>query len=75
MLLTVSTKAISLCGPFNIGSPKIVTVLRFGKNAQINLVTCKNSELLAGSQNPQTAMSLLKTGLLLLYYITFVFVQ
>ena len=54
---------------------KNVTVLGFGQNAQINLITSENSELMAGSQYPHTTRSLLKTGLLLIYYITIVFVQ
>ena len=37
-----------------------------GQNTQINLITCRNSELMAGSQYPQTTRSLLKTGLQLL---------
>ena len=71
MLLTVSAIASSLCGPFNIN----VTSSGFGQNAQINLITRKNSELMAGSQYPQTTRSLLKTGLLLIHYIAIVFVQ
>ena len=73
MLLNVSTKASSLCGPFNIGSTKSLLLWAIGKNAQINLVTCKNNELMAGSQYPQTTRSLLKTELLLISYITIVF--
>ena len=37
----------------------------YDQNAQINLITCRNSELMAGSQYPQTTRSLLKSGLLL----------
>ena len=52
-----------------------VNVSGFGQNALINLVICKNCELMTGSQYPQTTRSLLKTGLLLIYYFTVVFVQ
>ena len=71
VLLTVATKASSICGPLNSrrqGHYYLVT-------AQINVVTCKNSELMAGSQYPQTTRSLLKTGLLLNYHITIVLVR
>ena len=65
MLFTVSTKASSFGGLSNIGSTKTLLFSGFDQNAQINLITCKNSELMAESQYPQTARSLLKTGLLL----------
>ena len=52
----------------NIGSTKTLLFSGFDQNAQINWITCKNSELMAGSQYPQTTRSLLKTGLLSLYY-------
>ena len=42
-------------------------------HSQINLVTCKNIELMAGSQYPQTTRSLIKTGLHLDYHIIFLF--
>ena len=54
---------------------KNVTVLGFGQNAQINLITSENSELMAVSHYPHTTRSLLKTGLLIIHYITIVFVQ
>ena len=67
MLFTVSTKPV-LSGVFsNIGSTKTLLFSGFDQNAQINLITCRNSELMAGSQYPQTTRSLLKTGLLLLF--------
>ena len=75
MLFTVSAKASSFGGLSNIGSTKNVTISGFDQNALINLIICKNSELMAGSQYPQTTRSLLKTGLLLISYITIVFVQ
>ena len=75
MLLTVSTKAKYLCGPSNIGSTKSLLFWAIGQNAQINLLTCKNIELMAGSQYPQTTKSLLKSGLLLVFYIDVVIVQ
>ena len=66
MLFTVSDKASPFGGLSNIGSTKKnVTVSGFDQNALINLIICKNSELMAGSQYPQTTRSLLKTGLLL----------
>ena len=46
-----------------------------GRSSQTTLVTCKNGELMAGSQYPQTTRSLLKSGLLHGYYITYVFSQ
>ena len=48
------------------GRQKNVTVSGFDQNALINLIISKNSELMAGSQYPQTTRSLLKTGLLLI---------
>ena len=66
MLLTVSTKASSFGGLSIIGSTKTLLFSGFDQNVQINLNTCKVSELMAGSQYPQTTSSLLKTGLLLL---------
>ena len=75
MLLTVSAKASVLCGTFNIGSTKSLRFWSFGQNAQINLVTSKNNELMAGSQYPQTMRPLLKTELFLIYYSRIVFVQ
>ena len=75
MLFTVSAKASSFDGVSNIGSIKNVTVSGVDQNALINLIICKISELIAGSQYPQTTRSLSKTGLLLLYYVTIVFVQ
>ena len=65
MLFTVSTKPVLSVVFSNIGSTKNVTAFGFGQNTQINLITCRNSELMAGSQYPQTTRSLLKTGLLL----------
>ena len=43
--------------------------------AQINLVTSKNSEIMAGPQYPQTRRSLLKAGRILNYHISIVFAQ
>ena len=65
MLFTVSTKASYFGDLFNIGSTKTLLFSGFDQNAQINLLTCKSSELMAGTQYPQTTRSLLKTGLLL----------
>ena len=65
MLFTVSTKPVLSVVFSNIGSTKNATDFGFGQNIQINLITCRNSELMAGSQYPQTTRSLLKTGLLL----------
>ena len=65
MLFTVSNKASSLGGLFNIGSTKTLLFSGFDQNAQINLLNCKISGLMAGSQYPQTTRSLVKTGLLL----------
>ena len=53
MLLTVSAKASSLCGPFNIGLTKSLLFWAIGQNAQINLVTCTNCELMAESKYGQ----------------------
>ena len=75
MLLAVSTKASSLCCSFNVGSTESLLFWAIGQNAQINLIICKNSELMAGSQYPQTTRTLLKTGLLLIYCIKIVFVE
>ena len=58
-------QASSFGGLSNIGSTKTLMFSGFDQNAQINLITCRNSELMAGSQYPQTTRSLLKTGLLL----------
>ena len=66
MLFTVSTKASSFGGISNVGSTKLLLFSGFDQNAQINLFTCKISELMARSQYPKTTRSLLKTGLLLL---------
>ena len=74
MLFTVSTKASSFGVLSNIGSTKSFLFSGFDQNAQINLLTCRISELMVGSQFPQTTRSLLKTGLLL-FTITVVFVQ
>ena len=49
----------------NIGSINSLLVQVFGQIALTNLVTCRNSEFMAGSQYPQTTRSFLKTGLLL----------
>ena len=65
MLFTVSIKPVLSVVFFNIESTKNVTAFGFGQNTQINLITCRNSELIAGSQYPQTTRSLLKTGQLL----------
>ena len=65
MLFTVSTKASSFGGLSKIGSTKMSLFSGFDQNAQINLFTCKISQLMAGSQYPQVTRSLLKTGLLL----------
>ena len=54
-------------GLFNIGSTKTLLFSGFDQSAQINLITCRNSELMAGSQYPQTTRSLLKSGLLLFF--------
>ena len=75
MLFIVSAKASSFVGLSNIGSSKNVTVFGFDQNALVNLTTCRNSKLMAGSQYPQTTRSLSKTGLPLIYYIMIVFVQ
>ena len=76
MLFTVFVKASSFGGLSNIGSTKKnVTVSGFDQNALMYLIICKKSELMAGSQYPQTTRSLLKTGLLFLFYISIVFVQ
>ena len=58
-------QASSFGGLVNIGSTKTLLFSGFGQNAQINVITCRNSELMAGSQYPQTTRSLLKTGLLI----------
>ena len=60
MLFTVSIKASSFGGLSNIGSTKTILFSGFDQNAQINLLTCRISELMAGSQYPQTTRSLLK---------------
>ena len=76
MLFTVSAKASSFGGLTYIGSTrKNVTVPGFDQNALINLIICKNSELMAGSQYPQTTRLLLKTGQLVIFYTTIVFAQ
>ena len=54
---------------------KNVTVSGFDQNALINLIIFKNIELMNESQYLHITRSLLKTGLLLIYYFTFVFVQ
>ena len=59
-------QASTFGGRSNIGSTKTLLFSGFDQNAQINLITCKISELMAGSQYPQTTRSLLETGLLLL---------
>ena len=41
------------------------TAFGFSQNTQINLFTCRNSELMAGSQYPETTRSFVKSGLLL----------
>ena len=46
-------------------SGRMAHVSSFDQNALINLIMCRNSELMAGSQYPQTTRSLLQTGLLL----------
>ena len=66
MLFTVSIKASSFGDLSNIGSTNKLLFSSFDQNAEINLFTCKISELMAGSQYPQTTRSLLKTGQLLL---------
>ena len=64
MLFIVSAKASSFGGLSNIGSTKKnVTVSGFDQNVLINLIICQNSELMAGSQYPQTTRSLRKIGL------------
>ena len=73
MLSTVSTKPVLSVVLSNIGSTKNVTAFGFGQNSQINLIKCTTSELLAGSQYPQTTRSLLKTGLLLIELLLFLF--
>ena len=65
MLFTVSVKASSFGWSFQHCVDKNVTVCGFGQNTLFNLIICKNSELMAGSQCPQTTRSVLKTGLLL----------
>ena len=75
MLFTVSVEHSSFGGLSNIGSTKKVTVSGFDQNALINLLICKNSELMTTSQYPQTTRSLVKTGILINYYFTIVFVQ
>ena len=73
MLFTVSTKASSFGGVSNIGSKKTLLFSGFDQKAQINLLTCKISELMAASQYPQTTRSLLKTGLILIILLLFLF--
>ena len=75
MLFKDSSKASSFDGLSNIGSTKNVTVSGVDQNALINLILCKNSELVAGSQYPQTTRTLSKLGLLFIYFVTIVFVQ
>ena len=58
-------QASSFGGLFNIGSTKTLLFSDLDQNAQITLITCRNSELMAGSQYSQTTRSLLKTRLLL----------
>ena len=58
-------QASSFGGLSNIGSTKTLLLSSFDQSAQINLITCRNGELMAGSQYPQTTRSLLKSGLLL----------
>ena len=41
MLLTVTTKASSMCGPFTSGRQNHYCFSAISQNAQINLVTCK----------------------------------
>ena len=65
MLFTISAKASSFGGFPIIGSTKTLLLSCFDQNAQINLIIRKNSELMAGSQYPQTMKSFLKTGVLL----------
>ena len=71
MLFTVSAKASSFGGFPNIGLTKTLLLSGFDQNAQINLIICKNSELMAGSQYPQTTRSLLKTELQGYYYLLY----
>ena len=75
MLFTVSAEASSFGGLSNIGSTKNVTVSGVDQNALMNLISCRNSELIAGFQYPQTTRSLVKTGLLHIYHITIISVQ
>ena len=73
MLFTVSTKPVLLVVFLRSGRQKNVTVSGFDQNALINIIICKISELMAVSQYPQTTRSLLKIGLLLIYYIILLF--
>ena len=72
MLFTVSAKASSFEGLSNIGSTKNVTVSGVDQNALINLILCKNSELMAASQYPQTTRTLSNLGLLFINFVTIV---
>ena len=45
-------QASAFGGLSNIGSTKTLLFSGFEQNAQINLITCKISELMAGSQYP-----------------------
>ena len=74
MLFTVSTKASSFGGLCNIGSTKTLLFSGFDQNAQINLFTCKISELMTGSQYPQTTR-VTENRATTIYYNTIVFVQ
>ena len=70
-----TTQRVLLMVFLTSGRQKNVTISGFDQNALINLIICKNSELMAGPQYPQTTRSLIKTELLFIYYITIVFVQ
>ena len=48
--LRIDESTESLCGPFNSGSTKSLLFWAIGQNAQINLVTCKNSDLMQGAR-------------------------
>ena len=65
MLLTVSTEASSMCGPLKSGRQSHY-YSKFWPDHANYLVICKNSELMAGSQYPQTTRSLPKQGFYLI---------
>ena len=75
MLFTVSAKPSSFGGLSNIGSTKTLLFSGFDQNAQINLITCKICELMAGvSVSPDHEVTP-KNRATTTYYIIVVFVQ